>query len=159
MQQQLLHLQAGLGIERTERLVHQEELGLHQQAARDTDALLHAAGELVGIVVLEAVETDQVDRALRLLLEAAALVALCRAARCLRTVSRKSADSWNTPARFQIAAGAAVDPAPSLASVARSPPDVSGGPRRSPVAQERHESRVAHREIDISERRQSTAPA
>src|SRR4030088_2647465 len=76
MQQQLLHLQAGLRIERAERLVHQEELGLHQQAARDTDALLHAAGELVGIVVLEAAEADQVDRALRLLLEAAALVAL-----------------------------------------------------------------------------------
>ena len=45
---------ARLRVERAERLVHQEELGLHQQAARDADALLHAARELVGIVALEA---------------------------------------------------------------------------------------------------------
>src|SRR5260370_32081849 len=76
MQQQLLHLQSGLRVERAERLVHQEELGLHQQAAREADTLLHAAGELVGIGVLEAAEADQGERAFRLLLEAAPLVAL-----------------------------------------------------------------------------------
>src|SRR5258708_3927929 len=54
MQQQLLHLQAGLRLERAARVVHQEELGLHQQAARDTHAPLHSARELGRVVVLEA---------------------------------------------------------------------------------------------------------
>ena len=42
-----LHLLAQLGVERGERLVEQQELRAVDQRARDRDALLLAAGELV----------------------------------------------------------------------------------------------------------------
>ncbi len=48
LHQGILHLGTGEGVERPERLVHQEHLGLHGQGAGDADALLHAAGDLVG---------------------------------------------------------------------------------------------------------------
>ena len=43
----LLHDDAGLRVERAEGLVHQQHLGLEHIGARDRDALLHAARELV----------------------------------------------------------------------------------------------------------------
>ena len=48
-------------VERRERLVHQQDLRLHDQRARKTDALAHAAGKLLGIGGFEAVEPDGVD--------------------------------------------------------------------------------------------------
>ncbi|MHC2592777.1 hypothetical protein ACVIG9_006833 [Bradyrhizobium ottawaense] len=47
---EILHQEfAGLRIQRGERLVHQEDRGLHRERARDADTLAHAAGELLGI--------------------------------------------------------------------------------------------------------------
>ena len=60
-QDQLLQDGAGERVDRAERLVHQQHVGLADQRARDADALLHAAGELIGIIVLVAVEPDQTD--------------------------------------------------------------------------------------------------
>src|SRR5437016_893296 len=54
-----------LGVQRTERLVHQEHLRLDRQRARDTHALAHAARELVRIVALERAESDHADVAAR----------------------------------------------------------------------------------------------
>src|SRR5262249_32167217 len=48
-QQLELHKAPRLRVERGERLVHQENLGLDGERAREVDALLHAAGELVRI--------------------------------------------------------------------------------------------------------------
>ena len=74
--------------------------GMHDQRAREPDALAHAAGQLLRIGALEAVEADQVDRRLR------PLLALAPAARPAppgpsstfsSTVSHgKSAKLWNT---------------------------------------------------------------
>ena len=51
----------GKDIEGGERLVHEKDFGLDDQGAGKADALLHAAGELLGIGLLEAVETDGVE--------------------------------------------------------------------------------------------------
>ena len=53
--------QPGLLVERGERLVHQQDLGLGGERAGDGDALAHAAGEFAGIAVLEPGEPDQRD--------------------------------------------------------------------------------------------------
>ena len=45
----LQHLAGQLGVERRGDLVEQHQLGLHRQRAGDRDALLLAAGELLGI--------------------------------------------------------------------------------------------------------------
>ncbi len=39
----ILHIHPGLLIERAERLIHQDDLRIHQQCAGDADALIHAA--------------------------------------------------------------------------------------------------------------------
>ncbi len=54
-------------VERRERLVHQEDLRLHDQRAGEADALAHAARKLLGIGGFEAVEADDVDRLQRAL--------------------------------------------------------------------------------------------
>ena len=51
LEEQVLHVAADQGIERGERLVHQEDVGVGCQRARQAHALLHAAGELGRIVV------------------------------------------------------------------------------------------------------------
>ncbi len=56
------HLEAELGVEVGERLVHQHERRLDDDGARDGDALLLAAGELAGELVFLALEADQGDR-------------------------------------------------------------------------------------------------
>ena len=61
LQQLLLHGFAGLRVERRERLVHQQDLRIHHQRACKVHALLHAARQLVGIVVLEAGKADHRD--------------------------------------------------------------------------------------------------
>ena len=48
LQQLALQRLARLRIERAERLVHQQHLGIDGERAGDADALLHAAGELIG---------------------------------------------------------------------------------------------------------------
>ena len=56
------HALAQLGVEVGERLVEQENFRLDHEAARKRDALLLAAGELVGIALLEPGEVDQRER-------------------------------------------------------------------------------------------------
>ena len=46
-------------VERSERLVHEQQGGLERERAGDRDALLHAAGQLVRVVAAEAVELDE----------------------------------------------------------------------------------------------------
>ena len=60
-EQLLLQPLAGLRVEGTERLVHEQHLGLVGQAARDRDALLHAAGQLVRVAVGELGQPDQLE--------------------------------------------------------------------------------------------------
>ena len=53
----------GQHVERGERLVHAEQLGAADERARDADALLHAARELLRVRLLEALEADEIDGA------------------------------------------------------------------------------------------------
>ena len=53
----------GEHVERGEWLVHEENFGLDDESAGDADALLHAAGEFLGISGLETIEADGVDDA------------------------------------------------------------------------------------------------
>ncbi len=48
-------------VERAERLVHAQQLGRTGHGPRDADALLHAAGQLLGKGVLVAAQADRVD--------------------------------------------------------------------------------------------------
>ena len=65
-QQQLLHHQPRLRVERAERLVHQEQLRLADPRAGERDSLLHAARELVRVMLFEACEAHQPHVALSL---------------------------------------------------------------------------------------------
>ena len=60
-QQLVLHAGARERVERSERLVHEQYIRLHGHAARDGDALLHAAGEGVRVAVRELGEIDLLD--------------------------------------------------------------------------------------------------
>ena len=53
----------GQDIERREGLVHEEHFGLDDESAGEAHALLHAAGEFLGVSGLKAIETDGVDHA------------------------------------------------------------------------------------------------
>src|SRR5882757_1763816 len=57
-EQQFLHQRAGLVVERTERLVEQEDRRIVGERARNGRALLHAAGELFWVMVGERREAD-----------------------------------------------------------------------------------------------------
>ena len=114
----------GQHVERRERLVHQQHLGMDHQRAGEADALAHAARQLLGIGALEAVEADQVDRGQRAL---AALGRRRRAAprarsrrspaRSARETARSSGTPWR-PRRPGPSTAAAADRAP-LPSVGR----------------------------------------
>src|SRR5262249_43562750 len=60
---QQLELQdlARLRVDRRERLVHQQYLRLDRERARQPGALLHAAGELIGVGLVEALQPDEFD--------------------------------------------------------------------------------------------------
>ena len=53
-----LHVGTRMGVERRERLVHQQHIGLDRERAREVDALAHAAGELVRVVVFKPLEVE-----------------------------------------------------------------------------------------------------
>ena len=57
----LLHDAARLRVERAERLIHQKDCGIVGENARNLHALAHAAGELIGMMMLEALKADQTD--------------------------------------------------------------------------------------------------
>ena len=50
------------GVDAPERFVHQENRRIGDERASDTDALFHAAGQLLRVRVLEAAEAHQVDQ-------------------------------------------------------------------------------------------------
>src|SRR3954471_15520958 len=60
-QQQFLHQRARLVVERAERLVEQKDGRFVGERPRDGGSLLHAAGELLRIMVLEAGEADPTE--------------------------------------------------------------------------------------------------
>ena len=60
-----MHQRAGLRIERAERLIHQENVGIERQRARDCGALFHAAGKLRRVAVLKSAQADHIDKRLR----------------------------------------------------------------------------------------------
>jgi hypothetical protein len=60
-QQLVLQRLPGLRVQRSERFVHQQHLGIEGEAAGDGDTLLHAAGKLVRKPVGEALQTDQLQ--------------------------------------------------------------------------------------------------
>ena len=49
---------AGLGVDGAERFVHKQDRGIDRQRAGQSGALLHAAGELVRIMIFEIGQTD-----------------------------------------------------------------------------------------------------
>src|SRR6516165_1615703 len=57
-----LHDLAGLRIERGERLIHQQNLRVDGERAREIDALAHAAGELARMVMLEPFEPHELEQ-------------------------------------------------------------------------------------------------
>ena len=59
VEQQVLHFHAGEFVERAERLVHQQKLRLVDERTAQRDALLHAAGQLRRIGLLETFKADQ----------------------------------------------------------------------------------------------------
>ncbi|MNK27808.1 hypothetical protein D3C87_461710 [compost metagenome] len=54
LQKLVLHFAADQRVQRREGFVHQQDFGIGGQGPRQADALLHAAGQLVGILVFEA---------------------------------------------------------------------------------------------------------
>ncbi len=56
---------AGLGVQRAERLVHQEHGGIDGERAGEPDALLHAAGQFMGKLARRDREADQRQQPLR----------------------------------------------------------------------------------------------
>ena len=58
-----LELLARDGVERAERLVQQQDLRVERERAGDADALLHAARQLMRIVVRKAVQADETHEA------------------------------------------------------------------------------------------------
>src|SRR5262249_9498697 len=66
LQELLLQSGARVGVERAERLVHEQNARSVGQGARQRDALLHAAGELLGIEVLIATQVHERDEGARL---------------------------------------------------------------------------------------------
>jgi hypothetical protein len=57
----VLHQLARLDVERRERLVHQDDVGVERQRLREARALAHAARQLVRIAVAEAAEADALE--------------------------------------------------------------------------------------------------
>ena len=57
IEQQVAHDLARLRIERPERLIHQQDLGIADQHLREPDALPLPAGELVGVAIAEGCKT------------------------------------------------------------------------------------------------------
>ena len=61
-QQFRLHDLARLRVERGERFVHQQDVRVHGQRARQVNALTHAARKLPRVVLLEALEPDELEQ-------------------------------------------------------------------------------------------------
>ena len=69
LQELVLQLGADQGIERRERLIHQEDRCIGGEGAGEPDALLHAARELVHVLVRPGVEANELQLPIDALLE------------------------------------------------------------------------------------------
>ena len=58
----LTQLHTNLGVESRQRLVEEQHLRLDRQGARERDALLHTAGELVRIALGGMAEPDELEK-------------------------------------------------------------------------------------------------
>ncbi len=58
----LAQLHAHLRVERRERLVEEQHARLDRERARERDALLHAAGELVRVALARVAEPDELEQ-------------------------------------------------------------------------------------------------
>src|SRR5205823_14972218 len=58
-QQFEIHLFPREGSKRTKPFIHQDELGVMDERPSDRGALLHATRELIGVLILVALETNQ----------------------------------------------------------------------------------------------------
>ena len=110
----VLHQLARLDVERRERLVHQDDVGVEHQRLRQADALAHAARELVRVAVAEAAEAD-------------ALAASPRPARAASAAPRNSSPAVTLSQR-----GAPRHQALGLEHVAGAPVDARRAARRTP---------------------------
>ena len=61
LQQFVLQLAANQRVQRRERLVHQKDGGVGSEGTRQTDTLLHAAGQFVGVLLRPLFEADQLQ--------------------------------------------------------------------------------------------------
>ena len=59
VEDQFLHLLAGQRVERAQRLIHQEHVGIGGERPRDADSLTHAARKLPDAPVLDALEVNE----------------------------------------------------------------------------------------------------
>src|SRR6478672_3837843 len=64
-EQLVFHQLARLDVERRERLVHQQDVGIEDERLRQADALSHAARELVRVAVAERAEADPLQPLVR----------------------------------------------------------------------------------------------
>ena len=91
----------GEHVQRGERLIHQQRVGLDGQGPGEPDPLPHAAGQLLRVGGLEAVQADQVDRAQRLVApHVLGYVAGCMASStfCCTVSQGSRAKDWKTMA-------------------------------------------------------------
>src|SRR5579885_5372 len=61
-----LEPRAGMRIECAERFVHQQHFGMVGERTRQRDALLHAAGQFLGVKFLKPLEADHFEQSARL---------------------------------------------------------------------------------------------
>ena len=133
---------AGLVVERAERLVHQQDVGLGGERARELDALAHAARQLVRVVAGELGEPRDLEP----------LVDLLRAGR-RRGVARQAALDVLAHGQPREQPAVLVDRA-ALAGA------LDGAARRREVAAEQREQRrlAAARRADADERARRARP-
>ena len=106
-QQLALHERAGLRVERAEGLVHQQNAGVDGERARDGGALLHAARQLRGIVVLESMQPDEIDE-----LAGARLALVARHVLALQTVKHVLQNGFPWEQREMLEHDATIGPRP-----------------------------------------------
>ena len=160
LDQLALHGGTGVRVECGERLVHQQHLRLVGEHARDLDALLHAAGQLGRMLVVLALQPDEIEIAVRLARAArraaacacAARTRRCRAPRATDRASRRPGIPRHGPRRGPRWPGrqsrrlpdvAGSNPAIMLSTVVLPQPLVPSRQKNSPVSMSRSKSRTA----------------
>ena len=154
------HLDAQLGVEVRQRLVEQEQARMHDERARDRDALLLAARELRGIAILVARQLHELQHAPdpladlgrrpALQLEAEGDVAEHRHVREERVVLEHHAEA--ALLGRQMVHALAVDPQLAVARRDQAGDDVEGGGFAAAArAEQRHELPAPHRQGEVVE--------